>query len=762
MTANGTGTNGYGLYAETDLTVGVDENNTAVKVTATGKGGYSAISAGSGDITLTNADITATAENAYAISADGGSLTINGGTVNATANTDETTGSGLFAEGSISVTDGCELTAMGINYGINSENGGLTIDGSTVTATSVDGNGLNANGKIEIKNSKSVEGMKVTATGRYGISSEGENSDVTITGCELEAIGSSDDGISAKVISLTGAKVSASGLTSGIYANESDLTIVGGTVTATATGSDGYGLYADGNINISWTDKTKDFITASSYDGTVVVADGQHFRAVSGENTVTIIDGTVDNEDVLESLAGSTLTPLEGIVVSTTDADVTLSGDPTYYAGENDIHYYIYNEGAEIELNYDGDIDDGKSVTYALTKTGTDEEVALAVAYMDEDHNLQNTQGKEASFMLTDYDVTIATSINPFPQPGGYCGNVVYDTSLATNEILAGYSKNVWWSVSDIDDVRTVTIGQSEDADNDIISAEVGIPWESYGATVAVIPSGMTSIGKLGIIENGGVYDDVRLILVDDMDVYMDYIQCNAQIDDSQKQKFAPRTYDITVPKGWSTYCQNYPVSYSLSTDATPYAISDIEDTAVNIDDVESVDPFTPVLINSQSETVTLTAVPSKLLDTEHSFFLGKQEGTGYNFYGNPYDDVLTNDVIRNRENDENGESIDYIFAIGSSNDYQSYVLYNGSFVAVDEEGGISAHRCWLNVKKITTNNAPMLSISLGDATAIENCLQSTVHSQVNGWYGLDGRKLDKQPTTKGLYIYNGKKHVIK
>ena len=31
-----------------------------------------------------------------------------------------------------------------------------------------------------------------------------------------------------------------------------------------------------------------------------------------------------------------------------------------------------------------------------------------------------------------------------------------------------------------------------------------------------------------------------------------------------------------------------------------------------------------------------------------------------------------------------------------------------------------------------------------------------------DAWYTLDGRKLDKQPTTKGLYIHNGRKEVLK
>ena len=31
-----------------------------------------------------------------------------------------------------------------------------------------------------------------------------------------------------------------------------------------------------------------------------------------------------------------------------------------------------------------------------------------------------------------------------------------------------------------------------------------------------------------------------------------------------------------------------------------------------------------------------------------------------------------------------------------------------------------------------------------------------------SGYYMLDGRKLNKKPTQKGLYIYNGKKKTIK
>ena len=39
---------------------------------------------------------------------------------------------------------------------------------------------------------------------------------------------------------------------------------------------------------------------------------------------------------------------------------------------------------------------------------------------------------------------------------------------------------------------------------------------------------------------------------------------------------------------------------------------------------------------------------------------------------------------------------------------------------------------------------------------------ESTEASSLGGWYTINGRKLQNKPTTKGLYIHNGKKIVIR
>ena len=53
-----------------------------------------------------------------------------------------------------------------------------------------------------------------------------------------------------------------------------------------------------------------------------------------------------------------------------------------------------------------------------------------------------------------------------------------------------------------------------------------------------------------------------------------------------------------------------------------------------------------------------------------------------------------------------------------------------------------------------------------GDVTGIvdaeANSSLFTLHSSLSEWYTLDGRRLDKKPTSKGVYVNNGHKVVVK
>ncbi len=62
-------------------------------------------------------------------------------------------------------------------------------------------------------------------------------------------------------------------------------------------------------------------------------------------------------------------------------------------------------------------------------------------------------------------------------------------------------------------------------------------------------------------------------------------------------------------------------------------------------------------------------------------------------------------------------------------------------------------------------NEARSFVLDFGDneTTEIVSVTNTNLTNNTNdNWYTLDGRKLDSKPTTKGMYIVNGKKTVIK
>ena len=78
-------------------------------------------------------------------------------------------------------------------------------------------------------------------------------------------------------------------------------------------------------------------------------------------------------------------------------------------------------------------------------------------------------------------------------------------------------------------------------------------------------------------------------------------------------------------------------------------------------------------------------------------------------------------------------------------------------------EGGAAfdynvANRAYLAVPNIAMGNAPALGFGLDDATTGIQNIERTISD--NQYYTLDGRRVAEP--TKGIYIINGKKVVIK
>ena len=103
-------------------------------------------------------------------------------------------------------------------------------------------------------------------------------------------------------------------------------------------------------------------------------------------------------------------------------------------------------------------------------------------------------------------------------------------------------------------------------------------------------------------------------------------------------------------------------------------------------------------------------------------------------------------------------------FNITSANDDIYYMTANNTLKHTGIDRTLNACRAYFQFSEAATARQIVLDFGNdnGDATRIQENGEWTKDYETGAWHTLDGRKLDKQPTRKGLYIVNGKKMVIK
>ena len=237
----------------------------------------------------------------------------------------------------------------------------IVCDGATLNVTRNYGNAIQSHGSLTIYGQSQQSGtLTATATSDNGnaiCSTNRDINNITINGGTVNATANSY-AIRANVGSITinrGNVTANSRDNDGIYAHRSsnnvggDVTINGGTVSATSNGT-GCGIAASGTISLGCA-TAADRITASSYAGNVVIADGQTLT----DGTATY-SGTLTNEEIA-AIAGKTLQSAAG-AVSYIDADgvqrvcvgatqITSSG---FYGSNSNAESWYYVSG-EVSLN---------------------------------------------------------------------------------------------------------------------------------------------------------------------------------------------------------------------------------------------------------------------------------------------------------------------------------------------------------------------------------------------------------------------------
>ena len=112
------------------------------------------------------------------------------------------------------------------------------------------------------------------------------------------------------------------------------------------------------------------------------------------------------------------------------------------------------------------------------------------------------------------------------------------------------------------------------------------------------------------------------------------------------------------------------------------------------------------------------------------------------------------------------------VLYLGSDN--QLYYPQNGATIGAQRAyfqlSGLTAGEASPNPSQEGGNAISAFALNFGDGETTTGMIEAeansslfTLHSSLKeGWYSLDGRRLSGKPTAPGLYINNGKKHIIK
>ena len=144
------------------------------------------------------------------------------------------------------------------------------------------------------------------------------------------------------------------------------------------------------------------------------------------------------------------------------------------------------------------------------------------------------------------------------------------------------------------------------------------------------------------------------------------------------------------------------------------------------------------VVIASENELTDMTVVAG---DTPAEYEVENDlKGYDYRYYVDAQNSSVAYYVLGKYKNAEDGVEF-------------GFQRYQGDY--------LPAHKAFLNAGGAANARGLRMVFAAEDITGIEN-LNMNVSERNDTWYTLDGRKLDKKPTTRGIYINRGNKVVIK
>ena len=602
------------------------------------------------------------------------------------------------------------------------------------------------------------DGKTMTSDGRSASAIRGNNNSLTIYGQtagtgKLEAQSGEGSGISSGAITINGGNVRATASNNAINAS-GDITINGGNVRAMG---DSYGIKAGGNITLGWTNAT-DRIKASSYDGSVTIADGQVFTDGNGHNFY----GNISD---VSAIAGKTLQPVipyideDGTMACCTDFFV-IDGSTTYFGNDNG--WYVVNsnvtlnelrftenaniilcDGAKLTVknnNGRGDItipdnnNSSASITVYSQSAGTGAIEAGAIEI--------NTSDITAAF-ITIYGGNVDINRLEAGSVNIYGGNITVNTAEnQTEAAILGNAETYIYGGS-----VTVTANGC----NGIQSNQGNI--HIYGGQVTATATGTGCYGissvdnirlrwtkatdfiqasSYNVGQNRDVYICDGQMMSDGTTIYSDHL--DAQKDAIAGQKLVPYGFKTKANPHESDYWTSF--YYGTANYSAPDGVT-IYKAAIDGDHVQLTE-VSGGIIRAGEAVILKTTASNVTTDGYLILPLTTTDATG-DYSGNELKGV----------DDDTWQKSGYTYYVLSKKGD------NFGFFKLASSNMLGAHKAYLKVAP--SNNAPAF-YGFDDSDSEDGIENVNVNDNVNdnAIYNLSGQKLSKPQ--KGINIINGKK----
>lgn len=186
---------------------------------------------------------------------------------------------------------------------------------------------------------------------------------------------------------------------------------------------------------------------------------------------------------------------------------------------------------------------------------------------------------------------------------------------------------------------------------------------------------------------------------------------------------------------GAATFCCTEALDFSGTDDVKAYIVSAFQPSTgkVTLTRITDVPAGTGIVVLGEAGTYDIplgagqTYVMNMLVGTTAAKTLNKTEGANSNF------------ILADGEN-----------GVG--------------FYAVSSGSTLDAGKAYLALPtSALPTNAQSIGLRFGDGTTnVRSMEKGELDNEAGAWFTIDGRRLDAQPTTRGLYIVNGKKVIVK